>query len=68
MKSLIADVDRVHSVHVKRGLHNELTAIHYAIKTDNIEMLGILLEDLKTPKKDRCPAPTISMMTQNTGT
>ncbi len=67
LKSLITDVDRVCSVHVKRGLHNDLTAIHYAIKNDNIEMLKILLEDLKSPKKDRCPFPTITMTTQSTG-
>ncbi len=67
LKSLINDVDRVCSVHVKRGLHNDLTAIHYAIKNDNIEMLKILLEDLKSPKKDRCPFPTITMTTQSTG-
>ncbi len=67
LKILINDVDRVCSVHVKRGLHNDLTAIHYAIKNDNIEMLKILLEDLKTPKKDRCPIPTVAMTTQSTG-
>jgi hypothetical protein len=67
LKSLIADVDRVCSVHVKRGLHNDLTAIHYAIKNDNLEMLKILIEDLETPKKDRCPMPTVAMTTQSTG-
>ncbi len=67
LKSLISDVDRVCSVHIKRGLHNDLTAIHYAIKNDNIELLKILLEDLKTPKKNRCPFPTLSMTTQSTG-
>ncbi|CAF1193546.1 unnamed protein product [Rotaria sordida] len=67
LKSLIDDVDRVCSVHVKRSLHNDLTAIHYAIKNDNIEMIKILIEDLKTPKKDRCPFPTVTMTTQSTG-
>lgn len=67
LKSLIDDVDRVCSVHVKRGLHNDLTAIHYAVKNDKIEILKILLEDLKTPKKDRCPFPTVAMTTQSTG-
>ncbi|CAF4470899.1 unnamed protein product [Rotaria sp. Silwood2] len=67
LKTLIDDVDRVCSVHVKRSLHNDLAAIHYAIKNDNIEMLKILVEDLKTPKKDRCPFPTVSMTTQSTG-
>jgi hypothetical protein len=68
LKSLIADVDRVSSVHVKRGLQNDLTAIHYAIKNDNLEMLKILVEDLLTPKKERCPMPTVAMTTQSTGT
>ncbi len=54
-------------MHVTRGLHNDLTAIHYAIQNDNIDMLKILLEDLKTPKKDRCPFPTVTMTTQSTG-
>ncbi|CAF3862176.1 unnamed protein product [Adineta steineri] len=67
LKGLIDDVNRVCSVHVQRGLHNELTAIHYAIKTDNIELLKMLLEDLKTPKLDRCPFPTVTMTTRSTG-
>ncbi|CAF3379069.1 unnamed protein product [Rotaria sp. Silwood1] len=67
LKTLIDDVDHVCSVHVKRSLHNDLAAIHYAIKNDNIEMLKILIEDLKTPKTDRCPFPTVSMTTQSTG-
>lgn len=54
-------------VHVKRGLHNDLAAIHYAIKTDNLEMLKILNEDLKAPKKNRCPVTSVAMITQSTG-
>jgi hypothetical protein len=30
-------------------------------------MLKILLEDIKSPKKDRCPFPTVAMTTQSTG-
>ncbi|CAF0863254.1 unnamed protein product [Adineta ricciae] len=67
LKSLINDVNRVCSVHVKRSLNNDLTAVHYAIRNNNIEMLKILLEDIKTPKADRCPFPTVSMLTQSTG-
>ncbi|CAF4280548.1 unnamed protein product, partial [Rotaria magnacalcarata] len=54
-------------VHVARGLHNDLTAIHYAIKNDNTEMLQILIEDLQKPKKGRCPFPVIAITTQSTG-
>jgi hypothetical protein len=54
-------------VHIKRGLHNDLTPIHYAITNDNIELLKILIEDLKTPKTQRCPFPTVAMTTQSTG-
>lgn len=67
LKSLIADTDRVCSVHVEQGLHNELTPIHYAIKFDNLQLLEILIEDLQSPKKDRCPFPTVAMKTQSTG-
>ncbi|CAF1343422.1 unnamed protein product [Rotaria magnacalcarata] len=67
LKSLIDDLDHVCSVHVARGLHNDLTAIHYAIKNDNTEMLQILIEDLQKPKKGRCPFPVIAITTQSTG-
>ncbi|UJR15954.1 hypothetical protein I4U23_002874 [Adineta vaga] len=67
LKSLINDIDHVCSVHVKRGLNNDLTAMHYAIQNDNIEMLKILIEDVRAPKKDRCPFPTVTMTTQSTG-
>ncbi|CAF1146314.1 unnamed protein product [Adineta steineri] len=67
LKSLIDDVDHVCSVHVNRGLYNDLTPLHYAIKNNNIEMVKILLDDIKTPKKNRCPFPTVSMVTQSTG-
>lgn len=50
-----------------RGLENDLTALHYAIKNNNVGMVKILLDDIKTPKKDRCPFPTVSMATQSTG-
>lgn len=30
-------------------------------------MIKILLEDLKSPQKDRCPFPTVAMTTQSTG-
>ena len=54
-------------MNVTRSLHNKLSAIHYAIKNDNIQMVKILLDDIKTPKKNRCAFPTVSMTTQSTG-
>ncbi|CAF3484731.1 unnamed protein product [Rotaria sordida] len=67
LKSLINDVHHVCSVHVTRSLYNDLSALHYAIKNNNINMVKILLDDIKSPKKNRCPFPTISMTTQSTG-
>ncbi|CAF0916058.1 unnamed protein product [Rotaria sp. Silwood1] len=67
LKSLINDVHRVCSVHVTRSLYNDLSALHYAIKNNNINMVKILLGDIKSPKKNRCPFPTVSMTRQNTG-
>ncbi|CAF4919571.1 unnamed protein product [Rotaria sp. Silwood1] len=46
LKSLIDDVDRVCSVHIRHDLSESLSAIHYAIKNNNIDLLKILLEDL----------------------
>ena len=54
-------------IHIRRDYHNELTPIHYAIKFGNIELLEILLEDIKSPKADRCPLPEITMARQSTG-
>lgn len=54
-------------MHVQRGLQNELTAGHYAIQNGNIDLLKLLLEDLKAPKKNRCPFPTVTMNKQSTG-
>ncbi|CAF4086910.1 unnamed protein product, partial [Rotaria sp. Silwood2] len=67
LKSLINDVHRVASVHVTRGLYNDLSALHYGIKNNNINMVKILLDDIKSPKKNRCPFPTVSMTRQSTG-
>ena len=30
-------------------------------------MVKILLDDIKSPKKNRCPFPTVSMIRQSTG-
>ncbi|CAF3964350.1 unnamed protein product [Rotaria sp. Silwood2] len=67
LKSLINDVHRVASVHVTRGLYNDLSALHYGIKNNNINMVKILLDDIKSAKKNRCPFPTVSMTRQSTG-
>ncbi|CAF0960955.1 unnamed protein product [Adineta ricciae] len=67
LKSLINDTNHVCSVHVHRSLFTDLTAVHYAIKSNNIELVKILLDDIKSPKKTRCPFPTISMVRQSTG-
>ena len=60
-------ISYIEQVHVARGLNNPLSAVHYAITTDNIPMLKILLDDIKTPKKKRCPFPIVSMIRQDTG-
>ncbi|CAF3181779.1 unnamed protein product [Rotaria socialis] len=67
LKSLINDVDHVCSIHVNRSLYNDLSAMHYAIKNNNVTMVKILLDDIKTPKKKRCPFPTVSVTRQTTG-
>ncbi|UJR19473.1 hypothetical protein I4U23_022604 [Adineta vaga] len=67
LKSLINDVDRVSSVHIRRDLPGSLTAIHYAIKDNNIDLLQILVDDLLKPKDDRCPFPQVTMKKQDTG-
>ncbi|CAF5187269.1 unnamed protein product, partial [Rotaria magnacalcarata] len=67
LKSLINDVDHVCSIHVNRSLYNDLSAMHYAIKNNNVNMVKILLDDIKTPKKKRCPFPTVSVIRQSTG-
>ncbi|CAF4829804.1 unnamed protein product, partial [Rotaria sp. Silwood1] len=53
LKCLIDDVDRVCSVHIRHDLSESLSVIHYAIKNNNINLLKILLEDLKNPKDNR---------------
>ncbi|CAF0899034.1 unnamed protein product [Didymodactylos carnosus] len=68
LKTLIDDVDRVYSIHLMRGIHNEYSAVQYAIQTNNLNMLKEILDDIATPKKDRCPRPTMSMTTRTAGT
>ncbi|CAF1971897.1 unnamed protein product [Rotaria magnacalcarata] len=67
LNSLIDDVDRVCSVHIRRDFSKSLSAIHYAIKNDNIDLLRILLEDIKKPKQNRAPFPEVTMKKQSTG-
>ncbi|CAF3833837.1 unnamed protein product, partial [Rotaria sp. Silwood1] len=67
LKCLIDDVDRVCSVHIRHDLSESLSVIHYAIKNNNINLLKILLEDLKNPKDNRYPFPEVTIKKQSTG-
>ncbi|CAF3062725.1 unnamed protein product [Rotaria sp. Silwood2] len=67
LKSLIDDVDRVYSVHIKRDLPKSFSAIHYAVRNNNIELLEILIEDLLHPKSGRCSYPEVTLKKQTTG-
>ncbi|CAF1574984.1 unnamed protein product [Rotaria sp. Silwood1] len=67
LKSFIDDVARVYSVHIKRDLPKSFSAIHYAIRNNNIELLQMLVEDLLHPKSDRCSFPEVTLKKQTTG-
>ncbi|CAF3244348.1 unnamed protein product [Rotaria sp. Silwood2] len=67
LKSLIDDVDHVCSVHIRRDMPKSLSAIHYAIKNNNIDLLRILLEDLQIPRTDRCSFAKVTIEEQSTG-
>lgn len=54
-------------MHIRRDLPKSLSAIHYAIKYNNINLLAILLNDLKNPKTDRCIFPEVTIEKQGTG-
>ncbi|CAF4839894.1 unnamed protein product, partial [Rotaria sp. Silwood2] len=54
-------------VSARRDFSKSLSAIHYAIKNDNTDLLRILLEDLQKPKDNRAPFPEVTMKKQSTG-
>ncbi|CAF3793465.1 unnamed protein product [Rotaria socialis] len=54
LKSLIDDINRVYSVHIRRDFAGSPSAIHYAIKNNNIQLLEMLVADMVEPKTNRC--------------
>ncbi|CAF2162294.1 unnamed protein product [Rotaria magnacalcarata] len=54
LKSLIDDINRVYSVHIRRDFADSPSAIHYAIKNNNIQLLEMLVADMIEPKTNRC--------------
>lgn len=49
---------------MKRDFPESLSAIHYAIERNHIDLLRILLNDFKEPKKNRCHLPEVIMEEQ----
>lgn len=52
-------------VHIKRDLPDSLSAIHYAIEWNHLDLLRILLKDLKEPKANRCSLPEVTNVASN---
>jgi hypothetical protein len=53
LRTLIADVDKVASVHIGRSANQPLTAAHYAIKYEMRDALELLIDDFLAPKPSR---------------
>ena len=54
------DHSKVHSLTVPRSLSNQMTALHYAIQTENLKAIGILS---KTDNINRVAAPKTYLKT-----
>jgi hypothetical protein len=66
-ESAETNFDSLLQVHIRRDLPKSLTAIHYAIQNNAVDLLQILLEDFKKPKHNRCDFPKVTMKQQETG-
>ena len=66
LEQVVKDNTKVYNPLIKRSLGNSMSALGYALKTENLEAVRILL---KTKTKNvRVDLPTCSLATTNTGT
>jgi hypothetical protein len=65
---VIADNDFVHSLFVPRSASEELTCLEYAVKTNNIDALKLIVEAIKNINQLKRAKPTqISLKTMGSG-
>lgn len=66
LEQVVNDNTKVYSPLIKRSLGNNMSALGYALKTENLEAVRILLKS--RTKNVRVDLPTCSLATTNTGT
>ena len=66
LEQVVKDDKTVHDPNIKRSLGNNMSALSYALKTENLEAVRILLKTKMT--KPRAELPSCSLTTSDTGT
>ena len=66
LEQVVKDHSKVHDPNIKRSLGNNMSALSYALKTENLEAVRILLKTKIS--KARVGLPSCSLTTSDTGT